>query len=337
MNIKQLEAFLLVAEMGSFTKAARKLFLSQPAVSFLIKSLEEEMEVELFSRQERRVELSTAGRLLLPEARQLLKQYQRMHCLLEELKGLKTGLLELGASTIPGEYLLPWYIGYFRQKYPGVKVTLRVSGSGDVMDWLKERLIDIGIAGRPAPSADIISEPWLADSLVLLVPPGHEWADGQRVRVRDLVGQPFILREPGSGTRQVWEERLATAGLSVADLSVVMEMGSTRAVISAVQAGLGIGVVSYWAAAECLALRLVKHVQVAEMDLSRYLYLLRGNHDAGNYAAQVFWDFLKKEKPADILPAERIDTLAKYYDWAGACLPPGEADPGAPMPRPGAR
>lgn len=309
VNIKQLEAFLLVAEMGSFTRAARKLFLSQPAVSFLIKSLEEELEVELFSRQERRVELSAAGRLLLPEARQLLKQYRRMHSVLEELKGLKTGLLELGASTIPGEYILPWYIGHFRQSYPGVKVTLRISGSGDVLDWLKERLIDIGIAGRPATRADIVSEPWLADTLVLLVPPGHIWSDGQRVQVKDLLGQPFILREPGSGTRQVWEERLAAAGLSVADLPVAMEMGSTRAVISAVQAGLGIGVVSYWAAAEFLALRLVKHVQVEGINLSRYLYLLKGNYDSGNYAARVFWDFLQKEKPAEILPAGRRDAF----------------------------
>jgi DNA-binding transcriptional LysR family regulator len=147
MNFKQLEAFIWVAELQSFTKASRQLFMSQPAVSFQIKALEEDLQVTLFQRGDKKVILTEAGRLLYPEAKQMIRHYNRIKAGLDDLKGLKTGHLVVGASTIPGEYLLPVLIGGFKEKYPGIKITLKVAGSGQVGRWVREREIDFGITG----------------------------------------------------------------------------------------------------------------------------------------------------------------------------------------------
>lgn len=287
MNFKQLEAFIQVAELHSFTRAARHLYMSQPAISFQIKALEEELEVTLFQRTEKKVSLTQAGRLLYPEAKKMLAHYNNIKAGLDALRGLKSGHLLIGASTIPGEYLLPGYLGLFRQRYPGVQVNLRVAGSGDVVRWVQEREIDLGVVGAIQNVENLVFNEWIKDELVLIVPPGHRW-DGSWVNMADLVEEKFIMREEGSGTRKSMLEILERYGLGVDKLDVNMELGSTRAVISAVQAGMGIGFVSRWAVADVLEVGKVGKANLLDVDLTRSFYLVRYQTGIVNFAAETF-------------------------------------------------
>jgi len=293
---------LRVAELKSFTRAARQLYMSQPAVSFQIRSLEEELGVKLFWRNEKNVLLTEAGRLLYPEVKQMISHFYKIKSGLDDLKGLRTGHLEIGASTIPGEYLLPLLIGDFRKKYPGVLVSLRIGGSGEVEKWLANREIDLGFTGIFVASKEVECLPWIDDRLVLIIPPDHPWGQKKIVDVSELIKEPLILREPGSGTRRAFEDRLAAKNVLLTQSNTAMELGSTRAIITAVQAGLGIGVVSYWAAREPLLLNRVKEILLKDVDLRRKLYVARSQNRLSNYATDVFYNFTFNE-----------DTRRRFY------------------------
>ncbi len=294
MNFKQLEAFLWVAELQSFTKASRQLFMSQPAVSFQIKALEENLKVVLFERGDKKVMLTEAGRLLYPEAKQMLRHYNKIKAGLDELKGLKKGSLTIGASTIPGEYVLPLLIGSFKEKYPGIKIALKVSGSGQVARWIKEREIDLGITGRPFIGEDIECTPWIEDQLILIVHPSHKWAGKMKITPPCLKDELMILREEGSGTRKTIEQKLSDHNVKFEKIG--MELGSTRAVITAVEAGLGAGFVSSCAAREALELGKVKEVFVEGMDLKRHLYQVRHKQGFAGFAIDAFTSFINQSE-----------------------------------------
>jgi len=301
LNFKQLEAFVRVAEMQSFTRAAKQMFMSQPAISFQIKALEDHLQVSLFRRDEKKVLLTEAGRLLLPEARQMIGHYKKIRAGLESLRGLETGRLSVGAGTIPGEYLLPIFIGKFRANHPGVKVKLRIAGSGDVAGWIKEREIDLGVVGSAVSGDNLELVPWLDDELVLVVPAGHRWA-GRLIEVTELAEEKYILREEGSGTRRSIEGILKRKGFALEKLSIEMELGSTRAVISAVQACLGVGFVSRWAAVEALAAGKISAAKIHDINMNRKLFIARYTPGIANYAADAFFAFLKDVSVKDVMP-----------------------------------
>lgn len=292
MNFKQLEAFIWVAELQSFTRAARQLFMSQPAVSFQIKALEEDLQATLFQRGDKKVILTEAGRLLYPEAKQMLRHYLRIKAGLDDLKGLKTGHLVVGASTIPGEYLLPLLIGGFKEKYPGIQIILKVAGSGQVSRWIREREIDLGITGAFLEGEGIECLPWLKDQLVLIVHPAHPWAAMDKVTLDDLKNEPMILREQGSGTRRALEQKLVEKNISLDKIPRKMELGSTRAVITAVEANLGVSIVSKFAVRESLELGRVREAQLVGIDLSRYLYQVKHSQGIGGFATEAFMSFI---------------------------------------------
>jgi len=292
MNFKQLEAFVRVAELQSFTGAARQLYMSQPAVSFQIKALEDDLSVILFQRSERKVSLTEAGRLLYPEAKQMLGHYDKIRAGLDALRGLKAGHMVIGASTIPGEYLLPGVIGSYRIKYPGVRVSLRIAGSGDVLKLVQERDIDLGVVGAIGQQDNLQFEKWLDDELVIVVPPDHRWS-GKTIDITELVGEKLILREEGSGTRKSMLNILDKQDLSIDDLKVEMELGSTRSVISAVQAGMGIAFVSSWAAADIIEAGKVGKTKLQSINMTRSFYLTRFHPGVANYAADAFVAMLR--------------------------------------------
>jgi len=284
-----------VVELQSFTRAARQLYMSQPAISFQIKSLEESLGATLFLRGDKKATLTEAGQMLYPEARQMLRHYQKIKEGLAELKGLKTGHLLVGASTIPGEYLLPLLIGGFKKLHPGIRVTLRVAGSGEVDRWLKEREIDLSVTGAPVNGEGVTCRPWLEDELVLIVPPEHSLAERETLTVEELLAQPLILREPGSGTRRTLEGRLKEQGYTLENGNVVMELGSTRAVVTAVQAGIGVSIVSVWAVREPLALGRIRRVALTGLDLKRRFYLAYGREWTGSFVTGAFLKYIEDD------------------------------------------
>ena len=297
MNLKQLEVFLWVAELKGFTKAAKRLYMSQPAVSFQIQSLEELLGVKLFWRNEKNVILTEAGKLLFEQAKQIVAHSHKIKSVVNDLKELKTGSFTIGASTIPGEYVLPRLIGNFHRRFPGIQINVRIAGSAQVEAWLLNREIDLGLCGALISGKEIECLPFLTDRLVLIAPPDHRWKSGEEVKINDLIKEEFILRESGSGTRKTFKASLARSGISKEQLSVVMEMGSTRAIIGAVEAGLGISVVSFLAAREPLLLGLIKEITVHNLDLDRELYVIRDQSWMNNFAAEAFHDFIFTGSP----------------------------------------
>lgn len=290
MNLKQIESFLWVADLQSFTKAARQLYMSQPAISFQIKALEEDLSVVLFKRGEKKMILTDAGQLLYKEAKQMLKHYQKMKIGLDDLKGLKTGQLTVGASTIPGEYVLPYLIGDFYRVYPGVKINLRISGSKQIIQWVNNREIDLGFTGVAAEGHDLTCNTWLKDELRLIVPPNHKWAELEYIDAAELVNENFVFRERGSGTRQAVEKILGQK-IPVDQIPKWLELGSTRAVITAVETGLGVSIVSHYAAREAVKMDRVKMVPIADLELSRDIYQIQHKQNVGGFVMKTFVDY----------------------------------------------
>ncbi len=295
LNIKQLEAFLLVAQLKNFTRAAAQLDMSQPAISFQIKSLEEELDITLFERTDKKVVLTEAGRLLYPNALQMVRMYNKIKAGIDALREVKAGHLALGAVPVAGECLLPMAIGGFREQFPGVTVSLQVGGSAQVAHWLKEREIEIGVTGYPVKAEGVECEPWITDQMVVVTPPWYP-LKGEEVPLAALTNESIIVREAGSGSRQALERELFKHNISLDQFAGVLEMGSTQAVINAVRLGLGFGVVSRWAVAELLEKDALGEITVPGVKFSYELYLAWNRPGKESLVSKAFRTFITDEE-----------------------------------------
>lgn len=246
----RLVVFRAVAEQLSFRKAAEELYLTQPAVSLQIKALEEDLGVQLFNRTGAHIALTEAGTVLYGYA-------ERVNALLAEaehdiaaLSGDHAGQLALGASTTIAQYVLPRLLGEFRKEHPRVSPTLISGNTEEIVRAVGKQKIVLGFIEGPAHSRDVKVEPFLVDELVLIVPAAHEWAERASVSPAELATMPLLMRERGSGTRQVIEMALERRRIKRGSLLIVMELDSTEAIKSAVDAGLGAGFISRWAIAK---------------------------------------------------------------------------------------
>lgn len=271
MDFPRLRVFRTVAQRLSFSRAAEELHMSQPAVSKHIRQLEAELGAPLFQRLGNRVELTEAGRLLADYAQRVSVLTDDVRRVIRELAGVQRGHLRIGASTTPGLYLLPEILARFQKQYPGVEVAFAITNSADVTRRVLNGDLDLGFVGALPESAGLQVRPFSQDEIVLIVPSGHPLA-GQRTYSPDLLAhETLIMREPGSGTRQVVE-----AGLSrlVVQTGRVLEMAGCEAVKRVVAAGLGIAFVSRLAVTLEVAHQLVQQAEIQELRFTRPLVLL---------------------------------------------------------------
>jgi DNA-binding transcriptional LysR family regulator len=273
LDYRQMLAFVNVVEGKSFTHAAKALFMTQPAISWQIKSLEQELELQLLERKERNVVVTEAGRLFYIHAKRIVRQYEDAINEMEQFKGLEKGHLIIGASTIPGEYVLPTIIGEFKNKFPGATIAMQIADTGTIVEMLLANEIHLGITGAKIKEPKLAWHSFLQDELVLIISPKHPLAEKEVVSFEDLKEQDFIAREKSSGTWMVVRNKLKEMGLASGELNIIMEIGSTRAVITAVEAGLGLSWVSRLAVKDTLQLGLVKELQVEDLHIMRDLYL----------------------------------------------------------------
>jgi DNA-binding transcriptional LysR family regulator len=274
VNLDYLHTLVSVVEQGSLSAAARVKRISQPAVTKQIQRLESELGLTLLVRGPRRqVELTLAGERVLAFARETLSSYEDLERELGILKAVGQGTLVLSASTIPGEYVLPALLAAFREEYPRINVELSISDTAQVATRLLEDEADVGMVGSRPRRPGLRLERLVGDEIVLAVPPSHALAQQPSAVVDDLAGQRLILREEGSGTRRSVEQALAASGAALRPEDVALILGSTQAVLQAVEQGLGIGFVSARAAAAALADGRVAQVALRGTDLRRDLYL----------------------------------------------------------------
>ena len=215
MDLRQLEIFVKVTELKSFSKAAEALFLTQPTVSEHIRTLEQELGVRLLDRLGRGAESTAAGRLLLSHATRILQLQREALQAMDSFQGRLAGELLVAASTIPGEYVLPPLIGRFKEKFPDIAITLLIGDSRAVVDWVAEGRAEVGVVGARLPHRGVEYRELMPDELVLVVPAGHPWHGKKEVGLEDLRTEPLLLRERGSGTRAALESALAQAGLDL--------------------------------------------------------------------------------------------------------------------------
>ncbi len=291
MNISYFNTFITVVETSSFSKAARALGLSQPAVSFQVQSLEKELGTALLERRGSGIRLTPAGDMVLVAAGRIVKTYEEMLMSINETRNIVTGQLVLVASTIPGEYIVPKLIGVFKRDYPQVDISLNISDSGHVIEQVTSRAADVGFIGAlPAKLPRGLKTAVLAeDILVLAVPASHALAGKKSTPIKAVLDQPFIMRETGSGTRQTFEAALLKARLKPGDLSVFLELDSNQAVLSAVEAGLGLAVMSSWPALKEVKLGGIAALSISDLNLKRTLYAV---YDGGRSDAPVRSAFL---------------------------------------------
>jgi DNA-binding transcriptional LysR family regulator len=272
MADRRLQVFHAVAKHLSFTKAAEALFMTQPAVTFQIRQLEEHFDTRLFDRAHGRIALTPAGQVALEYAERILGMSAELDTRLKEMSGLVAGPLLIGASTTIAEFLLPQILGEFKSRFPGVVPRLFVANSEAVQARIAERTLDLGFIEGESHLPSLVTDVCCDDELQVVCAPGHPLAKAKSVTPRTLTEHAYITREPGSGTREVIDLYLQKAGVPPDTMQVVMELGSPEALKGLVATGLGFAIMSRTTVAKetqlgqllCIPLspRLTRHMAV---------------------------------------------------------------------------
>ena len=298
MDTRQLAAFCAVVERKSFSQAAERLGVTQPAVSLQIRSLEQRLGRQLLDRSGRRVEPTEAGLRLYASAQRLLALEEH---LLEELdaddEGAITGTLELGASTGPGGTVVPLLLCEFQEQHPDVRVRLIVSDTQTVVDRVAERELELGIVGAGRRHRGVVFEPFFRDEVVLACPSDHRFA-GKTISLDELKGEKLIVMQEGAGVRQVIEDELRKAGMRLRDLDVRLELGLQESVRSAALAGHGVAFISRLAIEADLAAGRIATARVRGLDPVREIFLARATGRSETRAARAFVAFAQDRLPA---------------------------------------
>lgn len=242
INLHPLRVFLVAARLLNFSRAAEELHISQSAVSTHVKTLEMQVGVPLFDKRGRHVELTDAGTMLRDYGQRIFSLVDETSQAMNRVKGGKWGKLRVAADTTAGVYIVPAFLGLFRQQFPDVAISLDVVNRSQVVEGLRLRQADIAVMGQvPDPPEQWDAKPFLDNELVVIGCPQHPWATRQQVSLRELSDTPLLVREPGSGTRKALERLLDRVGLS---LNIAMELGSNSTIKQAVIHGLGVAVIS---------------------------------------------------------------------------------------------
>lgn len=244
MADRRLQVFHTVAKVMSFTKAAETLHMTQPAVTFQVKQLEDFFNTRLFDRTHNKITLTDAGKVVYDYADQILELYEKMNSDVRELTGEVTGSLVIGASTTIAEYMLPSLLGAFKKQFDDVNIRLQVGNTDAIVSMVENNMIDLGLVEAPVQNKNLEVDVCRIDEMQLICPTNHPLASKESVTVDDFRTYGYISREEGSGSRQVIDSYIREQGLSYSDLKVVMELGSPEAVKMAVESDVGVAVVS---------------------------------------------------------------------------------------------
>jgi DNA-binding transcriptional LysR family regulator len=294
MDTRQLAAFCAIVERKSFSEAAERLGVTQPAVSQQIRSLEERLGQQLLDRSGRRVEPTEAGRRLYRGAQRLLAQErQLLEDVAGEAEGPLRGQLAIGASTGPGGTVVPVLLCEFAEANPDVTVDLTISDTQTIVDRVARRELELGVVGATPRNRSVGYEPFFRDEVVLVCPPKHRFA-GETITLEDLRTEPLIAMQEGAGVRQVIEDELRQAGTRLRDLDVRLELGLQESVKSAVEAGHGVTFISRTAVEAELAAGTLAAARVKGLEPSREISLVRATGRVSTRVADAFVEFARE-------------------------------------------
>jgi len=288
MNERKLKIFFEVAKSLNMTEVARNLYISQPAVSMAISELEEELGVKLFERIGKKLYLTYEGKIFLGYVRRILNIYDECRTKIEHIANLKYGKLKIGASTTIGIYLLPEIIGSFSDIYKDIEISIAIENTKIIESMLLENKIDIAFVEGPIYSEEIVVKDFCDDELVVIVSSNHRLAKFNEIDKKELEDEKFILREIGSGTREVFEKAFYKSSI---EYKVAFELGNTEAIKKAVVANLGISCVSKRCVKDEVNLGLISMLKVKDVDLSRKFYFIHHKDKYFSNLLNVFIDY----------------------------------------------
>ena len=293
MADRRLQVFFMVAKVLSFTKAAETLHMTQPAVTFQVKQLEEFFNTRLFDRTHNKITLTEAGRIVYSYSELILEHYERMNSEVKELTGEVGGSLLIGASTTIAEYMFPNLLGGFKKQFPGVRIRLQVGNTDSIVAMVENNMIDLGVVEAPVYNNNLEVEMCRLDEMVLIVTPNHPLATKKSVLIDEIKDYSYISREEGSGSRAVIDSYIKEQGLSYSDLKVEMELGSPEAVKMAVESGVGIAIVSQTTLSKELKLNTLKAIKL-NPPLTRPFSHIRQKHKFRHRAVGELLEFAVK-------------------------------------------
>lgn len=293
MDTRQLAAFCAVVERQSFSQAAERLGVTQPAVSLQVRSLEERLGRKLIDRSGRRVEPTEAGLRLYRGAQRILAAEEQLLAELAAGDGELAGRLEIGASTGPGASFVPLLLAEFQRAHPKLRAALTVADTQAVIDAVAERELELGVVGALRRQRAVEFEPLVRDEIVLVVPPGHRFAN-REISLDELRDEPLVVMQEGAGLRVVIDDELRRAGLRLRDLDPKLELGLQESVKSAVAAGLGVTFISRTGVEVELAAGTLAAARVTGLDPARQIYVVRPRGRTLTRAAEAFLAFLRE-------------------------------------------
>lgn len=299
MELNYLTAFRKVLKHKSFSKAAKELGLSQPAVSFQISRLEKTLGEPLFIRAGGKMDLTMAGAIVDRYSREMLNLCDEMQDRVRELSGELYGPLKIGASSIPGNYILPSLLGSLLVKYPKIAPSITIADTAQVIEMLTSHELDFAFVGFPPKQKGLKAVPFREDEIIIIGKAARGSKGIATIEPDDLPNLPFVMRERGSGTRASFERALSEAGIDPDKLNVVMEVGSNEALVNAVEGGLGVAAISYWAAVRSIQLKKIIGYRVQGLHVMRFLYFVHFGRDRYTKLGEAFIDFVKEFEEAD--------------------------------------
>ena len=297
MNLAYFKSYLEVVKRGGFSEAGKALGLSQPTVSFHIQRLEKELAAKLLERHGGRIALTQAGQEFQAFAERVLHERQALEKKLGALQQEVTGRLSLGASTNPGEYILPRILGDFRQLHPKVHAAVIIGDTAEIVEKVLDRQCDAGFVGAEVKRRGLETRKIAEDELLLIAPPQHPLADRSSVPLAKVKTQDFVVREEGSGTQKTVEELLQANSVNPKSLKCVLVAGSNQTVVAAVEAGMGLAFASQMAAARSLRLGTVKTVRLEGVRWVRGIYFVRPSRPVETKLMQEFVAFVDPWRP----------------------------------------
>ena len=293
MEDHKLKVFCTVAETKSFSKTSQIIHLTQPAVSLQIQALEELYETKLFDRSSSSINLTPAGEVLYSYSKNILAQYAELEKEIGKITGLIKGTITIGASTTIGNYILPSVVFNFKKAHPKIKISILIRNTNRVLDLLTSGVVDFGLVEGETTRSKIKVEPLLTDELVFIVPAMHPLAKKKSISILEIMKEPFIIREEGSGTRRIIEKYLISHGIKISDLHIVLVLGGTESIKDAVERGMGISIISRWAARKEVQFGTLKYITAKEDRILRDFSLVMTKNAVFSHAVDEFLSYLK--------------------------------------------
>lgn len=292
MNIQSLKSFIAIAETKSMSRAAELLFVTQPALSQQIKQLETHFSVQLLERTNRGIKLTEAGKILYEHARQIVTLYQTLEKEMEGFRASITGSLTVGASSIVGGYAVPCSIFIFKEKYPESHITLKVGNRRQILEDLKNGTIDVAIVEGEKPDGNLFSSEIGNDEMVVIAPNRKPWDERNILSLDEFLKQPLIMREEGSGTRQMIEKYLSRLGIDKNQLNIVMELSSADSIKAAVEAGHGISIMPKLALKKELYNKTLVALKIENITFFQKIHIAYKHEKAQSNVAKAFIKFM---------------------------------------------